>query len=432
MEYTSSPSSQHNHLASNHLPFIVLDLPRISQKPAAEELLNILTVIEPNQPRLISITWSSKLCNQSSEIHAARPVIRVSNKLLAQYLTSIISSQLQWIPDDEQKEQIWELASQRLSERAGRTAMLGRTRSYLIYRRTRSWSNEKKWDIHLREPTLTQDNLGLKTWTASHVLAQRLANLAPPIRAKKKRSAISKIIGSSGQSEAKDHVEDDFTRALKRWHASRPVEKPTIEYSIEAPYGAILEIGAGTGLAGITAALDFQTTVWCTDLPDIVLNLERNVQANAELLSHRNADVRCGVLDWNDPQRIRVSGADTQMEAGQPGAQFQILLAADILYEAQHAEQIAGVVFEWLERTPDARFIVALPQRPGCAKDWHNFEQALVDRDITMVEQGEDVGYEDWVISEDEAPAEVTIWWSTWAWTSSILSTSRRDMCMPQ
>jgi predicted nicotinamide N-methyase len=210
------------------------------------------------------------------------------------------------------------------------------------------------------------------------------------------------------------------------------VEKPTIEYSIETPYGAILEIGAGTGLAGITAALDYQTTVWCTDLPDIVLNLERNVQANAELLSNRNADVRCGVLDWNDPQRIRASGADTQIEAGQPGAQFQIVLAADILYEPQHAEQIASVVFERLERTPDARFIVALPQRPGSAEDWHDFEQALVDRGITIVEQGEDVGYEDWVIPEDEAPAEVTIWWSTWAWTPSVLSTSRRDKCIPQ
>lgn len=433
MEYTSSSSSHHNRLASDPSPFIVLDLPRLSQKPAAEELLNVLTWIEPKAPRLIPITWSSKSCDQNSEIRAACPIIRISNKALAQYLTSIVSSRLHWIPDNEQKEQIWELASQRLSERAGRTAIPDRTRSYSIYRRNRSWSNEKQWEIQLHEPTLTQDNLGLKTWTASHVLAQRLASLAPPIRVKKIRPyqqnfTIPKIPRNSGDSEHEDHSEDSFAKAVNRWRASRPVELPTIDYCIKAAYGSVLELGAGTGLVGITAALDYQTTVWCTDLPDIVPNLAHNVQANVGLFRNRNADVRCAILDWNDPRTIRCSGTDAKIDSGQPGARFQIVLAADVLYEPQHVKQIADVVSEWLERTSDARFVVALPKRPGSAKDWHNFEQALMDGGLTIVEQGEDIGYEDWVMSEDEPPVEVTIWWSSWGWTPSA---SRRDRCMP-
>ena len=40
---------------------------------------------------------------------------------LPRYLTGIAGSSLSWIEEDELKEKIWELASKRLSERAGRT-----------------------------------------------------------------------------------------------------------------------------------------------------------------------------------------------------------------------------------------------------------------------------------------------------------------------
>lgn len=37
------------------------------------------------------------------------------------WLTSVIASPLRWIPDEETQDQIWGLASTRLSERCGRT-----------------------------------------------------------------------------------------------------------------------------------------------------------------------------------------------------------------------------------------------------------------------------------------------------------------------
>lgn len=301
---------------------------------------------------------------------------------------------MQWIADDEQKEQIWNLASQRLSEWAGRTVTPSRTHCYPIYRRNSSWTNEKKWEIQLHEPTLTEDNLGLKTWIASHILAQRIITLAPPLP------------------------------LLKRL--------PTIGHCYNGTCGSVLELGAGTGLAGITAALDLQTTVWCTDLPDIVPNLERNISTNAELLKERNAEVRCGVLDWNDPQRIEVAGRDIMIEDDSNGAKFRVVLAADVLYEPQHPKQIANVVSERLERTSDARFLAALPKRPGSEKDWDVFKQALVNCSLSVMDHGEDIGYEDWLVSEVEAPVEVTIWWSSWAWDPSVLFPSTRDKCMSQ
>ena len=43
---------------------------------------------------------------------------------IPQYLTSIIASRLHWIEDEDEREQVWEMASARLSERSGRTGEL--------------------------------------------------------------------------------------------------------------------------------------------------------------------------------------------------------------------------------------------------------------------------------------------------------------------
>lgn len=50
---------------------------------------------------------------------------------LPNYLTRIISSPLGWIDDETVKEQIWEAASVRLSERSGRTGK-PQLHSYLL------------------------------------------------------------------------------------------------------------------------------------------------------------------------------------------------------------------------------------------------------------------------------------------------------------
>ena len=348
-----------------------------------------------------------------------RPVIRIPNKDVAQYLTFIISSRLMWIEDEEQKEQIWNLASIRLNERAGRTAMPERVRCYPILRRTRTWSNEKKWEIQLHEPTLTEDNLGLKTWTASYVLAQRLAHLAPPIRYAKRTISPQRSNINDAAMALKNPIAGN---AASHPRMVSELTSPSIfEYVLSTPYGHVLELGAGTGLAGIAAALDYQTTVWCTDLPNIIPNLVRNAKSNEGLLRQRKGAVHCGVLDWNDPESIKVPDTNTSVDVRQPGVHFQIVLAADVLYEPQHARQIAKVVSQWLERTEDARFIAALPKRPSSVIDWDKFTQALLEHGFTQVQQGEDVGYEDWMISEEETPPEVTIWWSSWAWTQSVL-----------
>ena len=52
--------------------------------------------------------------------HGAEAVIDEAG--IPKYLTGIVASQLSWI-DDERREEIWEAASSRLSERSGRTGV---------------------------------------------------------------------------------------------------------------------------------------------------------------------------------------------------------------------------------------------------------------------------------------------------------------------
>ena len=123
------------------------------------------------------------------------------------------------------------------------------------------------FQIILHEPALTADNLGLKTWASSYLLAKRLLNLRetlPPLD-----------VGSQ-----------------------------------------VLELGAGTGLVGIAAAVILQAHVYLTDLPEIVPNLERNIDANFAMLKgvehgERGSNAEAAVLDWSDPASFapRLGGA---------------------------------------------------------------------------------------------------------------------------
>src|ERR1700761_5943234 len=97
------------------------------------------------------------------------------------------------------------------------------------------------------------ENLSLSTWGASFVLANHLHKLKLP-------------------SHAKAHDQD--------W---------------------ILELGAGTGLVGITASCIWKASVVLTDLPGIVPGLTANIALNGPFLSKSGGSASCGSLDWRSP-----------------------------------------------------------------------------------------------------------------------------------
>jgi len=223
---------------------------------------------------------------------------------------------------------------------------------------TRSFKISDNLTLNLHEPSLTEDNLGLKTWTSSLLLSRRLA-------------ALSK------------HV---------------PAGRPRI-----------LELGSGTGLVGLAAASTWQDSVsevMLTDLPEIVPNLQKNIELNQHLLRGGTPRVHSRVLDWSDVSDVPKSADEA----------YAVILAADPIYSAEHPTMLTDTVRRWLKPAVSSRFVVELPLREAYVKERQDLRQRLgIFMDI--VEEDEEVGHDDWETA-DGRQAEVTCWWSVWQWKS--------------
>jgi hypothetical protein len=137
---------------------------------------------------------------------------------------------------------VWEEASTRLSERSGRTALKCLDRVFEVP----VCGGEVELVIH--EPSMTADNLGLKTWAASYCLAKRFVGM-----------------------------------------------------ELE---GRLLELGAGTGLVGMAAAAACGADVLLTDLPEIQENLVKNLERNRDVIQSGGGRVSAAILDWENPTSL--------------------------------------------------------------------------------------------------------------------------------
>ncbi|KAI5949992.1 rrg1 [Candida theae] len=162
------------------------------------------------------------------------------------YMTRIISNELSWL-NEKEKEEIHSLASLRISENCGRMAQPQLKRKIQL---AHLEQYGRKY-IFLNEPSMTNDNLGLKTWGSSLILGSRL---------------------------------------LREGQRAPLLQTP------------VLELGSGTGLVGICCCLMGMTTT-LTDLPQIVPNLKKNVELNS-----LEANSSCVELDWSAPQGSPVYG----------------------------------------------------------------------------------------------------------------------------
>ncbi|KAF8272874.1 putative methyltransferase-domain-containing protein [Lactarius quietus] len=105
----------------------------------------------------------------------------------------------------------------------------------------------------------------------------------------------------------------------------------------------VLELGAGTGLLSITAAQILARAqtgtppiIVATDFhPDVLANLQRNVDTNDDA-----GGVLVRELDWSRPN----------LEDAPLDQAFDVVLAADVVYEPSHASWIANCVAALLAR----------------------------------------------------------------------------------
>jgi lysine methyltransferase len=232
-------------------------------------------------------------------------------------------------------------------------------------------SSGESFTLTLHEPTLTSDNLGTKTWVSSYLLSRRLHSLL---------------------------------------EATPTLVSPTAADQRERSLQRVLELGAGTGLVGLSfAALRPSASVHLTDLPEIVPNLAYNVTLNAELLSNAQATVTTGVLDWSvpsDPLPVK-------------NEKYDIILSADPLYSSEHPKWLAETIDCWLSRKLDSRVIVEMPLRDAYLPQVQEFRHRMIDIGLVAIENGQEVGHDDWENADGE-PLEVICWWSVWAWSEKI------------
>ena len=330
-----------------------MDLPQLYQRPSASTLLSTLSdlKVEPT-------SWDNTPKSPTKRR-------KVSHDGVPAYLTRIVSSRLAWIEDEKVKEQIWEAASARLSERSGRSAMGDLTRTFKIPIESfviPENEADKTLKIELHEPALTADNLGLKTWASSYLLAKRFFVL---------KDQLPKCSYGGGDE--------------------------------------ILELGSGTGLVGLAAAATFRAHTVLTDLPDIVPNLERNRLANTIRIEMRSGTAETAVLDWRQPEGLVGSRK-------RPRNSFKMIVAADPIYSSEHPRQFVQTVNCHLKREKEASVVLEMPLREAYAEQRKDLRQRMEKLGLKVIDEGEEVGYDDWSDSKDGERKEVRCWWSVWTW----------------
>lgn len=229
--------------------------------------------------------------------------------------------------------------SLRIAECCGRSARPSMSRDFKFENMTSV--------VSLFEPSLTEDNLGWKTWGASLILSEILVENFTSIGAFEKRK--------DGKN-------------LK-----------------------VLELGAGTGLVGISWACKWKEMnggdkngidMYITDLPEIVENLKKNAIEN-KIDSFVTADV----LDWTKPDAfVQKYSIDDHS--------FDVILVADPIYSPNHPEWVVNMISKFL--APHGTCYLEIPIRPKYAVERQVLIDLLEKHNFLIGQERYDQGVDDW------------------------------------
>ncbi|CAN7110323.1 unnamed protein product [Brassica rapa subsp. narinosa] len=83
----------------------------------------------------------------------------------------------------------------------------------------------------------------------------------------------------------------------------------------------ILELGSGTGVVGIAAAITLSANVTVTDLPHVLDNLSFNAEANAQTVARFGGQVHAAPLRWGEADDVEILGRNVDL-----------VVASDVVY----------------------------------------------------------------------------------------------------
>lgn len=237
-----------------------------------------------------------------------------------------------------------------------------------LTRKFRIPTRSGSFELSIHEPALTGDDLGLKTWAASYMLAKKLHTF-------------------------------DFLQSS----ASHKIQ--------------VLELGSGTGLVGMAMA-GLGACVVLTDMLSIHENLSRNARNNLEVVQQNNGSICTGVLDWTNPSTCKlnhfIDGALPELLT----SKFPVILAADSLYSPDHPQMLVDTIGTWLSGDDNAKVVVEFPYRQAYLPEIEDFRQRMTNLGLHIESEGEEQGYDDWGSPEIEDYQDkarlVTCWWSCW------------------
>lgn len=179
----------------------------------------------------------------------------------------------------------------------------------------------------------------------------------------------------------------------------------------------VLELGAGTGLVGIAAAALWKQNALLTDLPSILPGLAANIRLNNTLLKPLGVSVSCGSLDWTSPSAIHLLN-ESEPTICHPESKFSTILAADTLYDPEHAPLMADTISTWLSPGPAARAVLCYALRFAYIDCIREFWELMEAKGLHCVNEGRVMGGEEW----NEVPG-TEFEWTVWEWKDSSVTT---------
>ena len=260
--------------------------------------------------------------------------------------------------------------------------------------------------IHISAPDIKAENLPLSTWTASVVLAAQLHKFdfcLPPTDRQQQQTSSADLPEGNGNGGSDGSPAATATDVIP-----------------------VLELGAGTGLVGLSAACLWKTRVVLTDLPPIVEGLVANARLNVQGIERVGGSVGCGSLDWSRPSSMILAAAAAAEGNGEEeqksvvvssARRARVILAADTIYDSDHPELLAAAIFEWLERSGEARVCVCYPLRVAYLDEIRELWGRLEEGGLVCILEGKEMYEAESPNGDDEMLCE----WSVWRWMEGVV-----------